>query len=234
MEDGENFIRKTDYVRNISLYLKEGNLSFCRLCFKVHIGKWHRCFAPRRCYACKRIKVFSEETQLVFRTNLNHGDFCIRETEKKKCERCETIYANETCQKRHIKVKHCEEMIKCVKCEVVYRQQENNKHECNATSLCHVCFTSYRPENRHYCKMENQKGPSKYRGGICCWDSESKVRSSPSYCDACFKKEFEYLTKHEKNRSQLKNEEKKLLLCSQHKEENASNLSYHEINFIGI
>ena len=222
-----------DYIRNIEKYLQEGGMTFCCLCVKVYNGKWHRCFAPRRCYACKRIKIYAEEHQTVFRTNMNFRNYCIRQMEK-KCDQCETIYASKSCFKKHIRVKHCKEMVRCNSCQAVYRQRKNVIHECHATELCHVCFTSYIPGKRHYCKMEKQKPPSKYESAICCWDSESKVRSSPSYCNECFKKELNYLTSHKKTRSELKNDERILLLCDKHKEQNINNLSYHEVNFIGI
>ena len=198
-----------DYIRNIKEYLKEGGLAFCPLCVKVYCGKWHRCFAPRRCYACRRIKVYAGEGGRSFRTSMNFRNYCIRQMDK-KCDNCETIYASDSCYKKHIRVKHCKEMKKCNSCHAIYRHRKNVTHECHATDLCHVCFTQYAPNRRHYCKMEKQKPPSNYDSGLCCWDSESKVRSSPSYCNSCFQKELNYLTTHEKARSELKKEERVL------------------------
>ena len=98
-----------DYIRNIKEYLKEGGLAFCPLCVKVYCGKWHRCFAPRRCYACRRIKVYAGEGGRSFRTSMNFRNYCIRQMDK-KCDNCETIYASDSCYKKHIRVKHCKEM----------------------------------------------------------------------------------------------------------------------------
>ena len=231
LSDFEGII-KADYIRNLSKYLKEASLNFCPLCIKIYNNNYHRCFHSRRCYACHKIKVYVHEAQDLFRTSINQDHFCIRVTEA-KCDRCDTIYFSPSCFKKHVKIKHCLEMKRCNSCKKVYRHQKNAQHVCNETELCRVCYISYAPEKPHYCQMEKQKPPSKNRSAICCWDVESKVRSSHSYCKDCFLQEFDYLAQKGKIRSQLNTEERRYLLCEKHKNEGLENKSYHEINFIG-
>ena len=225
-KDGKN---RLDVITNLNLYVKPFGL-FCHICNRILTKKSHKCSNSAACYACGRAKL--EYSDVLFETSFSQALFCREDPGKwNTCSRCGMTTRSKKCGKIHSRKKsnNCYHRKKCELCSRVYVVKKDRVHTCQEERFCQLCFSYYnpKPNEQHYCRLREQK-PPKYYPPIGAWDLESKASSnSPNMCFECIYQQKRYLERTKCVWSQLNQDEKRSLLCPNHKDSNPDEKSFH-------
>lgn len=153
LENHENMLDKShvSFINEVNIMSKE-KLQYCKICeknFSKSHYPYHRCY-KLRCRKCPLLlKVSADE-----KFSLDGDQLCERNLVKDincKCTKCEQIFLNSCCYKRHkVSNSFCKKFSECKKCNTIYQM---SPHDCNKdVTFCRKCFKIH--DISKTCKIE--------------------------------------------------------------------------------